>query len=77
MLNRVTTWIIFAELMLFLAWASRTHWTPIKGVGAAAVIVSAVLLLAARVELGRSFTVRCLLRGAGQRRVRPGEPARP
>jgi protein-S-isoprenylcysteine O-methyltransferase Ste14 len=57
-INRLTLWLIFAELLAFVAWASRTSWNPRKGAGAIVILVSCVLLLAARTELGRSFAIR-------------------
>ncbi len=58
MLNRVTTAMLVVELLVIAVWFYFVRWTPMKAVGGVIVVLSMLLLIAARVELGRSFSVR-------------------
>ncbi len=58
MLNRVTTAMLLVELLGIAVWFRFVAWTPMKAVGGVVVVGSMLLLIAARVELGRSFSVR-------------------
>jgi len=58
MLNRVTAAMLVVELLVIAVWFYFVRWTPMKAVGGVIVVLSMVLLIAARVELGRSFSVR-------------------
>ena len=63
MLNRVTTTLIALELVVVLLWLPHVVWTRGKAVGAVIVVGSMLLLIVARVQLGRSFSVRARRRG--------------
>lgn len=58
MLNRVTTAMLVVELLVIAVWFRFVAWTPMKAVGGLIVVSSMLLLIAARVELGSSFSVR-------------------
>lgn len=58
MLNRVTTAMLVVELLVIAVWFRFAAWTPIRAVGGAIVVGSMLLLIAARVELGSSSSVR-------------------
>jgi protein-S-isoprenylcysteine O-methyltransferase Ste14 len=58
MITNVVTLVVMAGVAVLLALnAGRVAWTPVKLVGAAIAAVSMVLLLTARIQLGRSFSV--------------------
>ncbi len=58
MLNRVTTFLIGLELLALLLWFPHLRWTPWRAVGGALVVGSMVMLMVARWQLGRSFSIR-------------------
>ena len=57
-LNRVTTAIFVVELVVLAVWFRYVAWTPWKAVGALLVACGMLLLITARLQLGRSFSVR-------------------
>ena len=58
MLNRVTTAVMALELLVLALWFPHVRWTPLKAVGAGIVVLSLMLVMTARMQLGRSFSVR-------------------
>lgn len=56
-----TNVITFAAIVLMAVWlglhANSVAWTPMKAVGAVIAAIGLILLLTARVQLGRSFSV--------------------
>lgn len=55
--NLVTLVVIIGFSLWLLMHAGEVAWTPVKAVGAALAAVCLVLLIAARVQLGASFSV--------------------
>ena len=58
MFNRVTTIILALELLLILVAFRFVSWTPVKAAGAGIMVAAMLLLITARRQLGRSFSVR-------------------
>ncbi len=58
MLNRVTTAMLAVELLVVLVAFRFVTWTPVKAAGGAIVIVAMLLIITARRQLGRAFSVR-------------------
>ena len=56
-LNYATLLIIVAAALLFAARASHLPWTPMRIAGLAIAIPSFLLLILARIQLGRAFSV--------------------
>ena len=57
-LNLITLVGPVAALVLLGVYAFRMSWTPARSVGAVMVLVSGVLLITARLQLGGSFSLR-------------------
>ena len=56
--NLVTVWLMAGELVVFLVWFLHGSRTAMARAGGAVIVVSLVLVMVARVQLGRSFSVR-------------------
>lgn len=56
-LNIITLVIILAGLAVILVHALAGQWTPLRVLGAAVAIPSFLLLVVARIQLGRAFSV--------------------
>ena len=57
-MNRATVWLMAGELVVFLLWFLHGRRTAMEKAGAGVIVVSLVLVMVARVQLGRSFSVR-------------------
>jgi len=57
-LNILTLAVVLAGIGLFVQYAFMHPWTPMRAAGFTIVIPSALLLVVARIQLGRAFSVR-------------------
>jgi len=57
-LNRGTTALMMLELVAVALWFPHIAWTPVKAAGGVIVVLSMLLLILARMQLGSSFSVK-------------------